>query len=102
MQGDDLGIGVTLTKEVIDAVETSLLAGVEVYPNPCDAELHLRNVAALRSLAVVNALGQTVMTRTHNGAETMVIPTDMLPAGLYLLRLTDAEGGIHTLRFAKR
>jgi len=102
VQGEDLGIEVTLTKEVIDAVESSLLAGVEVYPNPCDAELHLLNVAALRSLAVVNALGQTVLTRTHDGAETMVVPTDMLPAGLYLLRLTDTEGGVHTLRFAKR
>ena len=68
----------------------------------CDAELHLRNVAALRSLAVVNALGQAVLTRTHDGAETVVVPTGTLPAGLYLLRLTDTEGGVHTLRFAKR
>ena len=59
-------------------------------------------MAALRSLLVVNALGQTALTRTHDGAETMVVPTDMLPAGFYLLRLTDTEGGVHTLRFAKR
>jgi len=58
-------------------------------------------VAALRSLAVVNALGQAVLTRTHDGAETVVVPTGTLPAGLYLLRLTDTEGGVHTLRFAK-
>lgn len=102
VQGEDLGIEVTLTKEVVDAVESRLLANVDVYPNPCDAELRLRNVAALRSLAVVNALGQTVLTRTHDGAETVVVPTGTLPAGLYLLRLTDTEGGIHTLRFAKQ
>lgn len=58
VQGEDLGIEVTLTKEVVDAVESRLLANVDVYPNPCDAELRLRNVAALRSLAVVNALGR--------------------------------------------
>ncbi|KQM08120.1 MAG: hypothetical protein AL399_09045, partial [Candidatus [Bacteroides] periocalifornicus] len=62
----------------------------------------LRNVAALRSLRMVNALGQTVLTRTHDGAETMVVATDTLPAGIYLLHLTDTAGGIHTLRFAKR
>ena len=83
-------------------MESSLLAGVVVYPNPCDAELHLQNVAALRSLAVVNALGQAVLTRTHDGAETMVVTTDTLPAGLYLLHLTDTAGSIHILRFAKR
>ena len=102
MQGEDRSIPVTLAMEVVDAGESSLLAGVVVYPNPCDAELHLQNVAALRSLAVVNALGQAVLTRTHDGAETVVVSTGMLPAGLYLLRLTDTEGGVHTLRFAKR
>ena len=102
VQGKARGIQVTLVKEVFNAVESSLLAGVEAYPNPCDAELHLRNVAALRSLRVVNALGQTVLTRTHDGAETMVVATDTLPAGLYLLHLTDTAGGIHILRFAKR
>ena len=83
--------------------------GIRPFSSPCgtsssicDAELHLRNVAALRSLAVVNALGQAVLTRTHDGAETVVVPTGTLPAGLYLLRLTDTEGGVHTLRFAKR
>ena len=102
VQGKDLPIPVTLVKEIFNAVESSLLAGVEAYPNPCDAELHLRNVAALQSLRVVNALGQTVLTRTHDGAETMVVATDTLPAGIYLLHLTDTAGGIHTLRFAKR
>ena len=102
VQGKARGIQVTLVKEVFNAVESSLLAGVEAYPNPCDAELHLRNVAALRSLRVVNALGQTVLTRAHDGAETMVVATDTLPAGLYLLHLTDTAGGTHILRFAKR
>ncbi len=59
-------------------------------------------MAALRSLRVVNALGQTVLTRTHDGAETMVVATDTLPAGLYLLHLTDTAGAIRTLRFAKQ
>ena len=102
VQGKDRSISVTLVKEIFNAVESSLLAGVEAYPNPCDAELHLRNVAALQSLRVVNALGQTVLTRAHDGAETMVVATDTLPAGIYLLHLTDTAGDIRTLRFVKR
>ena len=38
-------------------------------------------MSALRSLRVVNALGQTVLTRSHDGAETMAVATDTLPAG---------------------
>ena len=102
VQGKDRSISITLVKEIFNAVESSLLVAVEAYPNPCDAELHLRNVAALRSLRVVNALGQTVLTRTHDGAETMAVTTSALPAGLYLLHLTDTAGGIRTLYFAKR
>ncbi|MBB1573528.1 MAG: T9SS type A sorting domain-containing protein [Bacteroidia bacterium] len=59
-------------------------------------------MSALRSLRVVNALGRTVLTRTHDGAETMVVTTGTLPAGLYLLHLTDTAGAIRTLRFAKQ
>ena len=59
-------------------------------------------MSALRSLRVVNALGQTVLTRSHDGAETMAVATDTLPAGLYLLHLTDTAGGTRTLRFAKQ
>jgi len=59
-------------------------------------------MSALRLLRVVNALGQTVLTRTHDGAETMVVATDTLPAGLYQLHLTDTAGAIRTLRFAKQ
>ena len=59
-------------------------------------------MAALQSLRVVNALGQTVLTRAHNGAETTVLTTGTLPAGIYLLHLTDTAGGTRTLRFEKR
>jgi peptidase S8 and S53 subtilisin kexin sedolisin len=84
------------------AVESSLLADVAVYPNPCHDELHLRSTSALRTLAVVNSQGQTVLTATHNGAAELALRVDSLPAGLYLLQLTDTAGAIRTLRFAKQ
>ena len=67
-----------------------------------DRTILFAGATALRSLRVVNALGQTVLTRAHDGAETLVLPAGPLPAGLYLLHLTDTAGRIHTLRFAKR
>ena len=67
-----------------------------------DRTILFAGATALRSLRVVNALGQTVLTRAHDGAETMTVTTRALPAGLYLLHLTDTAGGIRTLYFAKR
>ena len=84
------------------AVESSLLAEVVVYPNPCHDELHLRSTSALRTLAVVNSQGQTVLTAIHNGAAELTLRVDSLPAGLYLLQLTDTTGATRTLRFAKQ
>ena len=73
-----------------------------VYPNPCHDELHLRSTSALRTLAVVNSQGQTVLTATHNGAAELTLRMDSLPAGLYLLQLTDTTGATRTLCFAKQ
>ena len=84
------------------AVESSLLAEVVAYPNPCHDELHLRSTSALRTLAVVNSQGQTVLTAIHNGAAELTLRVDSLPAGLYLLQLTDTTGATRTLRFAKQ
>ena len=102
MQGEDRSIPVTLAKEVVDAVESSLLAEVVAYPNPCQSTLNLRNAANLADLCVVNALGQVMLALHHGGTGMLQIPVDPLPAGVYFLQLTDTRGGMRILRFTKR
>ena len=93
---------ITLTKQNLNAVESILLTAVVASPNPCHDMLHLRNVSALRTLRMVNTLGQIIRSQTHSGGEELLLPVGALPAGVYLLHLTDTRGGVLTLRVVKQ
>lgn len=102
VDGDAVSQAVTLQRTTVDAVESSLLAEVAAYPNPCQSTLNLRNVANLADLCVVNALGQVMLALHHSGTDELQIPVEPLPAGVYFLQLTDTRGGVRILRFTKR
>lgn len=89
-------------KNIINPVESSLLATLEVYPIPFHSELHLQNASELQHLCLLNSAGQEVVRLRHNGSNMLILPTTDLPAGLYILRLTDRQGGTRTLRVVKR
>ena len=89
-------------KNIINPVESSLLATLEVYPNPFRSELHLQNASELQRLCLLNSTGQEVVRLRHNGSSMLILPTTDLPAGFYILRLTDRQGGTRTLRVVKR
>ena len=102
VDGDAVSQAVTLQRTTVDAVESSLLAEVAAYPNPCQSTLNLRNVANLADRCVVNALGQVMLALHHSGTGVLQIPVEPLPAGVYFLQLTDTRGGVRILRFTKR
>ncbi len=89
-------------KNIINPVESSLLATLEVYPIPFHSELHLQNASELQHLCLLNSAGQEVVRLRHNGSNMLILPTTDLPAGLYILRLSDRQGGTRTLRVVKR
>jgi hypothetical protein len=68
---------------------------VEVYPNPASETLRIDGLEAAE-IQVYNALGQLV--KVVRG--TNEVNVSGLPEGLYLLRITDAEGIKHVARVA--
>lgn len=93
---------ITLIKQNPNAVVSALLTAVVANPNPCHDMLHLQNIKALRTLRMVNTLGQVLRSQTHNGGEELLLPVGDLPAGVYLLHLTDTQGGVLTVRVVKQ
>jgi hypothetical protein len=66
--------------------------GYLVVPNPTDGQLqvrHYRELENLRRIEVVNALGQTVWSRSYSGNASSFIPVDIRrhAAGTYYVRL---------------
>ena len=92
------------SKVIVDpttAVEDAVFANVVVAPNPFGAQLCISNGDLHGKYALYNAQGVVVTSGVLEGAETC-INTSMLPAGMYLLRLTADNGTMKTYRVVKQ
>ena len=67
------------------------LQHVSLYPNPAKGKVIIEGIEAAE-VQVYNAFGQVVKTVRHANE----IPVTDLPQGVYLLRITDAEGKVYT------
>jgi len=81
-------------------VESSLLAGVTVGPNPCADMLRVLEAEQVARYAVLNLAGQ-VLQSGSNTQSTIEIQMQSCPAGLYVLRLTAHDGGVRVVRIVK-
>ena len=91
-QGDDT----TGTRAKRSAMDTDNDATLSVYPNPTDDVLfiELRGGAGIANMALYDLQGRVVGTRfiaSATGASATVNIRD-IPAGVYVLRVTDTEG----------
>ena len=96
-QGDDT----TGTRAKRTAMDTDNDATLSVYPNPTDDILfvELRGGAGIANMALYDLQGRVVGTRfiasatgaSATGASATVNMRD-IPAGVYVLRVTDADG----------
>ena len=73
-------------------------ATLKVYPNPTNDLLHieLAGGAGIASAALYDLQGRTVRTRFIAPASSQTATVDMrnVPAGVYMLRVRDAEGKV--------
>ena len=83
------------------AIEDAIFANVVVAPNPFDNQLRIANYELRGRYALLNAQGIVVTSGVLEGAETR-INTSMLPAGMYLLRLSADNGAMKTYRVVKQ
>ena len=82
------------------AVESVLLAGISVAPNPFSSQLRIKNEEAVNArFELVNTSGVVVRSGVLQGVET-VLNTEDLTAGAYLLRILSGSES-KTLRVVK-
>ena len=74
----------------IDAVEA--LTEVTMAPNPFSSTLRLEHAERILHLVVYTATGHRLVELAHSGAPSIVLNTSHWVGGLYLIRVTGAEG----------
>ena len=74
----------------VDAVEA--LAEVTIAPNPFGSTLRLEHAERILHLVVYTATGHRLVELAHSGAPSIVLNTSRWVGGLYMIRVTGAEG----------
>ena len=80
-----------------DAIEENKDSEITLYPNPVRDRVVIEGIEAVE-IQVYNTLGQVV--KTVRG--TNEIPVADLPQGVYMLRVTDADGKVYTNKITVR
>ena len=86
-----------LIRNVANEAE-SAAQGIRLYPNPFSNEVCLNDASAIRSIRIVNMLGQT-MTRIDKPASS--VNTECLPSGLYFWLIETQDGELRTFKMIK-
>ena len=81
-------VGCTVSNTDIPAPD-----GLAVFPNPCSDILHIRSVWPSEGTAhLLDLTGKSLLQRTINSGGWLALPTQQLPAGMYLLQISYASG----------
>ena len=81
-------------------VATGHATDMQVYPNPAQDVLYITHVATTVQYELQNIVGVTVLQGTFDQEHNTLQLTE-IPAGIYLLQLTDAEGQRAVVRVVK-
>lgn len=92
---DALAVTVTLTTSANDFDKQAF----KVYPNPTKDFFHISYNEEITDVAVINTLGQTVITKAVN-ATTTQIDMSALPTGNYFVKV-NINGTIQTVKVSK-
>jgi hypothetical protein len=83
------------------ALDNAAGAGiVRMYPNPAKSQVTISGLNQAKEIRVINGNGGVTSTTKVTGNQ-QVLHTDSWPAGLYNVRITQADGTIITLKLTK-
>ena len=102
--GDNYGLVLytpilTEEPEKIDENET---VAVSIYPNPTHDKLTVESENPIREITVFDQMGRTIYVETfHETSLQKVINTNLLPVGIYILKVVTGHG-VETTKFVKK
>ena len=71
---------------------------VEIYPNPADDAVYIKlnTKTEIKEISLFNAMGKNVFHHAGIKSDACKLNTAILPAGFYVIKITDKENKMHT------
>ncbi|MDC8001641.1 T9SS type A sorting domain-containing protein [Aequorivita todarodis] len=79
------------------SISENEIANYKMYPNPTSGVLHIESTLPISQLSVFNLLGQSIATKQNINQ----IDLSKAEAGVYLLKIEDANGNLKTHKIVK-
>lgn len=103
---DSFDVGVSAGSVALDVratvgIDEGVTWSFTLYPNPADDDLTVRSSAPMKSLRILNLLGQQVVSHAVSGQHTTVDLSALEPA-VYILEATNAAGTRSVLHLIRR
>jgi hypothetical protein len=90
-------ISVTITNQVVTSLEEDISARFGIYPNPVSTTLTIDNASTVKQVTFQDMRGQKIKSLSNNES-SLTISMDNVPAGIYIMELTDNKN----VRYVKR
>jgi hypothetical protein len=74
------------------AVNENEAVSLSIYPNPSNGLVNIKSNGNIRKIQVLNSLGQTIYTSANIGTKPFISLDLSDFTGVYMIRLTDANG----------
>lgn len=95
--GGEQTITVKIDEQLISGINENSLSSVEVYPNPMNNMLFIKN-PDIQNVTIFNAIGQQVLSVEKRNE----IDVERLESGLYFVRISDNHGNNVVRKIVKR
>jgi hypothetical protein len=84
---------ITISGQLVTAIEAEVLAEVRVFPNPASDRIQIRSAQSVATLELRSTVGTLLLAEDNREQlESVEMALDSVPAGLHLLVLRDREG----------
>ncbi len=96
MNTEDFGT-ITLSADTVEGGPTAIfdreVTNVTVYPNPASDQVSIRADVRIDSYSIMDLTGRTVRSASAINDFNAVLNVSDLNEGVYIIRVTDIEGG---------
>jgi hypothetical protein len=97
----DADILITVEFELVTSSFIPKTENVKVFPNPFSNSITLQNTTDIKQVILMNITGQIMRVMDVNQEENLMLQTEGLQPGIYLLRLIANDGSVQTFKVSK-